>query len=145
MGMIAAIIVLFLVFNVLAASQGPDVHVQDAYPAISFFAACVVAVLGFLLKWLVTRDRASVDARIDDLHKHFDEKSRETKGFIDGLGIKVERLADTIEENISRNVEELRRHDRDLFTKWDQLNRELGTLRGEHDAMKGMHERNHPP
>lgn len=131
--------VTFIVVASWAQTAGGEIHVNDVFPALSFLAAVVVAVLGFLLKWLITRDRASVDTRIDDLHKHVDNKAAESKSYIDGLGIKVERLADTIEENISKAVVELRRHDEDIFTQLRQMNRELGVLQGEHETLKGQH------
>lgn len=145
-------LVTFFLTLAIANSAGPemDVHVQDAYPSIAFGFGCVVAVLGFLLKFFMTRDRQSIDLKfvevrgdmkreVDILHKHMEHAEAKTKGYVDGIGIKVDRMAETIEAEIGKAVQELQRHDRELFAKWDALNREFGQLKGEHDTLKTQH------
>jgi hypothetical protein len=163
----------FYAFAVWANTAGTEVHVNEVYPALSFFAAVVVAVLGWLLKTLVTRDRKSIDDRIeeieanyirrmeemeiahdkaraivarqgevarDDLRRESREGRDELRIQMNGLGVKLEHLADVVDEKVSEAVEELRRHDKDLFEKWDSLNREFGQLKGEHQAMRSIHD-----
>jgi hypothetical protein len=150
--------VLTFVIVAIAANSGgtSDVHVQDVYGPIAFLSSVVVATLGFLLKWLITRDRNQIDYKIavlestiektrSALETDTDKKRQELRESINGLGIKVEHLADVVDEKVSEAVEELRRHDRELFLKWDGLNREFGQLRGEHDAMKRQHDRSARP
>jgi F0F1-type ATP synthase membrane subunit b/b' len=139
-------LITFVVTAIAANSPGPaDVHVQDIYGPISFLAAVVVGVLGFLLKWFLTRDRRAVDEKAEAIEKNMIERIDALKGNLDGLGVKVERLAEVVDAKVSEAVEELRRHDRELFQKWDALNREFGQLRGEHDAMKRQHDRSGRP
>lgn len=171
----SAILIIATFFGVAVWAQetGKDVHVSDVYPAIAFFASVVVAVLGWLLKMLVTRDRDAIDERIleiernyirrmeemeishdkaraiiqrtgevsrDDLRRENRETRDELRTQMNGLGIKLEHLADVVDEKVNEAVEELRRHDKDLFEKWDALNREFGQLKGEHQAMRTIHE-----
>lgn len=124
----------FFVCAVWANTEGQAVHVNDVYPPLAFFAAIVVAVLGWLLKTLITRDRAQIDEKID-------LSVRELRNQMDGIGLKLEHLADVVDAKVSEAVEELRRHDMELFKKWDLLNREMGQLKGEHDTLKPQHHR----
>lgn len=119
-----------------------EAPVHSILPALSFFAAVIMAILSFLLKWLITRDRASIDVRIDEMKKCMDDESKEMKSYIDGLGVKVERIADTVDQKVNDGLVELRRHDTELFQKWNSLNREFGQLKGAHDTLKEQYHRN---
>lgn len=130
-------IIAFTVISAWAVTEGPQIHVNDIYPALAFFGAVVVAVLGWLLKNLIIRDRATIDENVVRAKKEMDERMEELKQQMNGLGLKLERVADTVEEKVSESVEELRRHDADLYDKFNEMNRDFGRLQGEHNAMKG--------
>ena len=141
----AILLSMFLTFLATSVwgSQVDNEHAAAMYQGIAIFASAVVGAFVWLLKFLLTRDRAGIDQRFVDMEDRLNirinellVKKREDRteliGMINNLGVKVEHLTDIIDKKVDAGLESLKEHDAELFEKFDVLNRELGVLLGEH-------------